>query len=147
LIASSASQRPIVDADASLIACSTTNRCSSDRLKRHSGTPWALGSSHAIALTWATSSGGKTARTTRPRSILKTLDALSRELFSPARDAIGGHIEARGDLAIGVPLGRQQHQLRPHHDAVRQRQASGSGSSSPRTSASSSIAVATRPTP
>jgi hypothetical protein len=82
-----------------------------------------LGSSHATAFTWATSSGGKTARTTRPRSILKTLDALSREPFSPAGDAIGGHIEARGDLAIGVPLGRQQHQLRAHHDAVGQRQA------------------------
>jgi hypothetical protein len=123
LIASSASQRPIVDADASLIACSTTKRCSSDRLKRDSGTPWALGSSHAIALTCATSSGGKTARTTRPRSILETLDALSSEPFSPAGDAIGGHIEARGDLEIGEPLGRQQHQLRTHHHAVGQRQA------------------------
>jgi len=123
LIASSDSQRPIVEADASLTACSTTKRCSSAREKRDSGTPWALGSSHAIALTWATSSGGKTARATRPRSILKTLDALEREPFSPAGDAIGGHVQARGDLAVGVPGGRQQHQLRADHDAIGQRQA------------------------
>src|SRR5207249_11562717 len=76
LIASSASQRPIVEADASLTARSTTKRCSSAREKRDSGTPCRLGSSHAIALTWATSSGGKTTRAARAGSILKPTEAL-----------------------------------------------------------------------
>jgi hypothetical protein len=39
LIASLASHRPIVEADASLTPRSTTNRCSSERLKRDSGRP------------------------------------------------------------------------------------------------------------
>jgi hypothetical protein len=69
-IASWASHRPIVEADASLIACSTTKRWISDLLKRESARPWVLGSSHATALTCATSSGGKTARATRPRFVL-----------------------------------------------------------------------------
>ncbi len=109
LIASSESQRPIVEADASEMPRSTTNRCSSDLLKRESGTPWALGSSHATALTSATSSGGKAARATRPRSILETLESLLAEASSPVSDAVGRHVYPRGDLAVGMPLGRQQH--------------------------------------
>jgi len=86
LIASSASQRPIVDADASLIACSTTKRCSSERLKRDSGTPCVSGSSHAIALTCATSSGGKAPRSTRPRLIAKSFEPLFAESSPPLPD-------------------------------------------------------------
>jgi hypothetical protein len=73
-------------------------------------------------LTRATSFGGKPARATRPRSILKTRDAVAREP-SPAGYAIGGHIEARGDLAVGVPVGGQQHRLRADDDAVGEREA------------------------
>jgi len=123
LIASRESQRPIVEADASETPRSTTNRCSSDLLKHDSGTPWALGNSHAIAFTSATSSGGKTARATRPRSILKTPKSLLAEASSPVPDAIGRHVDARGDLAIRVALGRQQHKLGTNHHPVGQRQA------------------------
>jgi len=49
LIASSCSQRQIVDADASVIPRSITSRCSSAREKRPNGRPCTTGSSHAIA--------------------------------------------------------------------------------------------------
>jgi hypothetical protein len=114
---------PIVDADASLTACSTTKRCSSDRLKRDSGTPRSLGSSHAIALTCATSCGGETTRATRPRSIIKPRDALGREPSSPASDAVGRHVDPPRDLAITVPVGGQQHELGANDDAIGQSQA------------------------
>jgi hypothetical protein len=121
LIASSASQRLIVDADASLIACSTTKRCSSERLKRDSGTPWVVGSAHAIALTCATSSGGKTARATRPRPVPQTLKALLAESSPPPADRLAAHPQPRTDLGVRHTVGGHQHQpgpldlqMRPH---------------------------------
>jgi hypothetical protein len=42
-----------------------------------------LGSSQAIAFTCATSSGGKTPRTARPRSVAKTVEALLEEALAP----------------------------------------------------------------
>jgi len=81
-----------------------------------------LGASHAIALTSATSSGGKTARATRPRFVLEPLEPLLAEASSPVPDAIGRHIYSSSDVAIGVPTGRQQHELGAHHDPVGQRQ-------------------------
>jgi hypothetical protein len=82
------SQRAIVDADASQSARSITSRCSSALEKRDSGTPRSRGNSHAIALTSVTC-GGETARTTRPRSILKTSQPLAREPTSPSPDHLG----------------------------------------------------------
>jgi hypothetical protein len=119
LIASSASQRPIVDADASLIACSTMKRCSSEREKRDSGTPCVLGSSHAIALTCATSRGGKTARATRALEILKPAQSPLAEASSPAPDRLARHPEPLTDLGVRQTLGRKQHQLGPLHLPVR----------------------------
>jgi hypothetical protein len=105
------------------MACSTTKRWISDLLNRDSARPCCLGNSHAIALTCATSCGGKTARATRPRSILKTLDALNGKPFSPVRDPVGRHVHPRSDLTIGAPVGGQQHQLRADHNPIGQRQA------------------------
>src|SRR5829696_8631886 len=121
LIASSASQRPIVDADASLMACSMTKRCSSKRLKRDSGTPCVLGSSHAIALTCATSSGGKAARATDPRLVPQTLKALLAESSSPPTHRLPTHPQARADLSVGLAVCRHQHQLGPLHLQMRPR--------------------------
>jgi hypothetical protein len=55
--------------------------------------------------------------------ILKTLDAVRREPSSPATDAIGRHVDSLGDLAVGAPVGGQQHDLGAHDNAVGQRQA------------------------
>jgi hypothetical protein len=55
--------------------------------------------------------------------ILKSLDALPGKPSSPVADAIGGHVHALRDLAIGAPVGGQQYQLRANDDPIRQRQA------------------------
>ena len=120
-IASSESQRAIVDADASQTARSITSRCSSAREKRDSGTPRSRGTSQAIALTCATCCGGKTARATRPRSILKTVNPLAGEATSPPPDDLGRAIEPRRDLDVAQPVGRVERQLGPLHHLVGQR--------------------------
>src|SRR6266540_3334700 len=121
LIASSASQRAIVEADASQIPRSTTSRCSSAREKRESGTPCVCGSSQAIAFTWAISSGGKTARTTRPRPILEPRKPLVVEASSPASDDLRRRLQPPSDLHVRQALCGVEDHLRPLHDFVRQR--------------------------
>jgi len=121
LSASSLSQRAIVEADASLIPRSTTSRCSSDREKRDSGSPCSLGNSQAIACTRATSSGGKTARATRQRSILEPRQPLVVEASSPASDDLRRDLQPAGDLHVRQPLGRVQDHLRPLHNRMRER--------------------------
>jgi hypothetical protein len=106
-------------------ARSITSRCSSARENRDSATPASRGSSHAIALTWATCCGGKTTRATRPRSILKASQPLAREATSPAPDHLRIAIQPLGDLRIAESLGRVEHQLGPLDDPVRQRLARG----------------------
>src|SRR5215204_6714011 len=103
------------------MACSMTKRCSSKRLKRDSGTPCVLGSSHAIALTCATSSGGKTARATDPRLVPQTLKALLAESSSPPTHRLPTHPQARADLSVGLAVCRHQHQLGPLHLQMRPR--------------------------
>jgi hypothetical protein len=110
-IASSVSHLPIVDADASQTPRSTTKRCSSERLKRESGTPWSLGNSHAIALTWATSSGGKTARAPHPRPIPQTLEALFAESSPPPADSFATQPQPSTNLGVGQAFSGHQHQL------------------------------------
>lgn len=78
--------------------------------RRDSGAP-SEGGSHATALTWATSSGGKTARATRARSVLEPLEALLREAFSPPPNDLGRHVEPASDLNVGHPARRIEHQL------------------------------------
>jgi hypothetical protein len=112
LIASSCSQRQIVAADASVTPRSITNRCSSVRENRPSGRPCDSGSSHAIALTSATCSGGKTARSTRPRPVAQPLQTMLGESSSPATDQTGRAIKARRDLGVGQPIGGIQHDPR-----------------------------------
>jgi len=119
LIASSASHRPIVEGDASLTPRSMTNRCSSERLKRESGTPRLLGSSHAIALTSATCSGGEAARASRASSVAQSLDPLLTEPSSPPPDEFGQHLQPLTDLNVAQPVRGVQHKLGSQHLTVR----------------------------
>jgi hypothetical protein len=100
LIASSCNQRQIVDADASVTPRSITRLCSSAREKRESGRSWLRGSSHAIALTSATCSGGKTARPARPRVILKALQSLRPKARSSPRDAVRRAIQPGRNINV-----------------------------------------------
>jgi hypothetical protein len=93
------SQRRIVDADASEMPRSTTRRWTSAAERRESGAP-SEGGSQATAFTWATSSGGKTARATRPRSVLEALEPLLGEASSPAPHYVGVHLQPPGDLGV-----------------------------------------------
>src|SRR5437773_11294767 len=101
-IASSVSQRQIVTAATSAtIPRLTASRASSALDQRESATPRSAGSSHASALTSATCTGGKTPRPTRPRSLLKPLQPLLAEAFSPRRDRLARLTEPLGDLRVG----------------------------------------------
>src|SRR4051812_8163162 len=120
LIASSASQRQIVAADASVTPRSTTSRCSSVREKRPSGRPCVAGNSQAIALTSATCSGGKTARATRTRLVLQPLKAPLGESSPPAPDQTRRRVEPRRDLRVGHTIRGVEHDPRPLHLLERQ---------------------------
>jgi hypothetical protein len=78
-----------------------------------------LGSSHAIALTCATSSGGKTARTTRPRFIRETRQTPLGKPTSPPTDRLRAHPQPPTDLGIAMTLASKQHQLRSQHLTMR----------------------------
>jgi len=70
-----------------------------------------LGSSHAIALTCATSSGGKTTRAPRAWPVLQTVQTLLGEAFSPATDDIRMHIQTPTDLDIRLAISGVEHKL------------------------------------
>lgn len=95
------------------------------REKRESGTPSVSGSSQATALTWATSSGGKTARPARPRFVLEPVEALLAEASSPAPHRFGRQLEAARDLNVGLALGRIEDEPGSLDDLERQRVAGG----------------------
>ena len=88
-----------------------TKRWISDLLKRESGTPSWRGNSHAIALTCAISSGGKTTRATRAWLILQTLQALLGETFSPAPHDFRIHVQTPTDLDIRLTSSGVEHEL------------------------------------
>ena len=100
---------------------SITSRCSSVRLKRESGSPWTTGNSHAIALTSATCSGGKTARAARALSILESGQPLLEEPLPPTTNDLRRRLQPPRDLRVALTVGRVQDHLRPHHHLVRQR--------------------------
>jgi hypothetical protein len=65
---------------------------------------WA-GSSHAKALTWTMSSGGKTPGPARTRTFFQAGQALLEESFAPLTDDFPTGIQATGNLIIGPTLG------------------------------------------
>jgi len=109
LIASSCSQRQIVDADASVTPRSMTRRCSSTREKRDNGSSCVRGNAHAIALTSATCCGGKTTRPTRPRPIAQSLKAMFGKSSSPTPDQARRGIQPPSDLGVRDTLRGVQH--------------------------------------
>jgi hypothetical protein len=113
LIASSCSQRQIVDADASVTPRWITRRCSSVRENRDSGSPCVAGSSHAIALTSATCCAGKTARATHARLVLEPVQTLLGESSSPLADDPSRRVKSRRDLAVAQAISRVEHDPRP----------------------------------
>jgi hypothetical protein len=82
------------------------------RVKRDSGRPWVAGSSHAIDLTSATCSGGKTARATRARSVRQSAKAILEEPPAPLPDNPSRGIQPTGDVGVVKPLGRIEHDPR-----------------------------------
>jgi hypothetical protein len=72
-------------------------------------------------LTCASSSGGETARATRPRFILESRKPPQVKATSPSADRLGAHPQPPGDLGVAVTLGREQHQLRSQHLSMRAR--------------------------
>jgi len=71
-------------------------------------------------LTWATSSGGKTARATRARSILEPFQPLLVEAFPPAANHVGVHLQAPSDLSVRCAPSRVEHELRALHPLMRE---------------------------
>jgi Co/Zn/Cd efflux system component len=69
----------------------------------------------------ATSCGGKTPRSTRPRSILKTIHPLTSEPTSPTPHDLGHAVQPRRDLDVAQPIGGVEHKLGALHDLVRER--------------------------
>jgi hypothetical protein len=80
-----------------------------------------LGSSHAIALTSATSSGGEAARATRAFPVAQSFKALVMKALSPAADKLGHHLQTGTDLNVAQPLSRIQNELRALHLTMRPR--------------------------
>jgi hypothetical protein len=117
LIASSASQRAVVEADASETPRSTTSRCSSAREKRESGTPrsrrLAGDRFHLRDLI-----RGKTVRTTRTLPVLKPCQPVLKEAFPPASNHLRRRLEPSRDLGVTQPIGVEHH-FRPLHHLER----------------------------
>lgn len=99
----------------------TASEAISDELKRESGTPLSLGSSHASAFTSTSTRGGKDGRTSPPRPILKSGKALLIEAFPPLRDNLARQIELTCDLVIVNALCRKKDDLGPHDGIIRRR--------------------------
>src|ERR1700674_2062981 len=121
-IASSWSHRQTV---LSLIRATMPDRCASRTisavLSRESGRPRIAGSSHASALIWTTSCGGKSPGPTRAWAFLKTGHALLEESLAPETDDITSDGEGGCDLIIGATLRRQQDHARSHDLKIWQR--------------------------
>src|SRR4051794_18888763 len=62
-----------------------------------------------MTLTSATSCGGKTTRSTRPRLILKAVQTLRAKSSSSPRDAVRRAVKACGDIDVLHPVGRVEH--------------------------------------
>jgi hypothetical protein len=120
LIASSVSQRQIV---VSLIEATSPRRITSERIsgtcRRLKGRPRRAGSSHAIALTAMTSSGGKTRPAAGSRALGQPRQALLEEALPPLRHDLDRGVEPVGDLDILPILRGQEHDPSPNDIAIR----------------------------
>src|SRR5919197_3950808 len=97
------------------------SRTTSAVLRRERGTPRVAGNSHARALTWTTTSGGKSSGATRARAFVQAGQALIEESLAPEADDVAANREGSGDFVIAEPLGGQEDHLRAHDLKIRQR--------------------------
>lgn len=74
-----------------------------------------------MTLTSATSCGGKTTRSTRPRLIFQPIQTLSAKSSSSSRHAVRRAVQPRGDVDVLHPLGRVEHDPCALHHPPRQR--------------------------
>src|SRR6266852_4474035 len=104
-IASSWSHRHTV---LSLMVATRPQRCASRTmsavLRRERGKPRVAGSSHARALIWTTTSGGKSSGATRAGALLQARQAFLEETLAPQTDDISSDGECRRDCVIGAAL-------------------------------------------
>src|SRR5712691_5670871 len=121
-MASSLSHRHTV---VSLMVATMPVRCASrtrsPMLKRESGKPRVAGSSHARALIWTTTSGGKNPGASRAWSLLQAAQPFVEEAFAPETDHVASDRERGGDRVVGPPLGGKQDHLGPEDGEIRQR--------------------------
>src|SRR3990172_858458 len=114
-IASSCSQRQtVLSLTVATMPWRWACRTMSAVLRRERGTPRVAGNSHARALTWTTTSGGKSPGATRAGALLQAGQAFMEEELAPETDDIAADGEGRGDLVIGAALRGQQDHERPH---------------------------------
>ena len=120
LIASSSSQRQIV---VSLIEATSPRRITSARMSgtwsRLSGNPSRAGSSQAIALTAATSAGGKSRPAAGPGALGQAGQALLEEALPPLRHDLDRGVEPLGDLGVLLALRGQEHDPGPDDISIR----------------------------
>src|SRR5436309_8802272 len=97
------------------------SRTRSPMLRRESGKPRVAGSSHARALIWTTTSGGKKPGAARARSLLQAVQAFVEEPFAPQTDHVASHRQRGRDGVVGPPVGGQQDHLGPEDGKIWQR--------------------------
>src|SRR6266851_3738121 len=121
-MASSLSHRHTV---LSLMVATMPERCASrtrsPMLSRESGTPSVAGSSHARALIWTTTSGGKNPGAARAGALLQAVQAFVEEAFAPETDHVASDRERGGDRVVGPALGGKQDHLGPEDYTIWQR--------------------------
>ena len=98
-----------------------TSRAISAVLKRESGTPSVAGNSQARALTWTTTSGGKSPGTARARTLVESGQAFIEEAFAPQADDVAADGERGRNLVSAEALGRGQDDAGAEHLKVWQR--------------------------
>ena len=90
-------------------------------LRRESGRPRVTGSSHAMALTCTTISGGKNRGPARARPLFQARQSSQEESFSPEADHVAADGESGGDLVILLTFGGQENNFCPEHLKIWQR--------------------------
>src|SRR5205823_10468455 len=119
-MASWSSHRQMVDPE---IVAAIPRRITSSRMsgtnRRDNGSSRVLGSSHAIALTAITTSGGKIPGSSLPGGVLEAAQAFIEEALSPFAHDLARQVQPACDLLVREPLGRVQDDLRPHDISIR----------------------------
>jgi hypothetical protein len=121
-MASSWSQRQMVlPLTLATIPARCTSRATSAVLRRDSGTPRVAGSSHARALTWTTTSGGKNSGATRAGPLVEAGQAFVEEALAPTTDDVATDGEGGGNVIITATVGGGEDDEGPEHLKIRQR--------------------------